>query len=161
MNHTVFDAPVARSVLASHSAPEWRRNAALLGYTGLVPFVVLAAFALFPVGNLEQQAREALIAYGAVIISFLGAWHWYAAIHHGGAHATLARMSFAVSPALLGWIATVLPQSYGMALVIAGLLITCIADGRVQDIHPWYRLLRRRLTLIASASMTVAVFSQL
>ncbi|NNJ93558.1 MAG: DUF3429 domain-containing protein, partial [Halobacteria archaeon] len=88
--------------------------------------------------------------------------HWYAAIELGGNSATLARMSFAVSPALLGWLAILLSHPYGMALVITGLLMTCVADGRWRATsRPWYRQLRQRLTLIATASMTAAVFSQL
>jgi len=161
VNHPVFSTPGTLQSSRPQDG-EARRNAAWLGYAGLIPFVALAALVWAPEGDLQSQARAALIAYGAVIISFLGAWHWYAAITHGGSRATLAKMSFAVSPALLGWLAVLLPYRYGIALVITGLLMTCIADGRWQtDTHAWYRQLRQRLTLIATASMTAAVFAQL
>ncbi|MGB5260772.1 MAG: DUF3429 domain-containing protein [Gammaproteobacteria bacterium] len=161
MNLPVLDLPETLQPALPHNGNA-RRNAAWLGYAGLLPFVALAALVWVTDGDLQTQARAALIAYGAVIISFLGAWHWYAAIVHGGASATLAKMSFAVSPALLGWLAMLLPHRYGIALVITGLLLTCIADGRWQaGTHIWYRQLRQRLTLIATASMTAAVFSQL
>jgi len=161
VNHPVYDLPeTAQPALPVDSGVQ--RNATWLGYAGLVPFVTLATVVLLSAGEIQLQARAALIAYGAVIISFLGAWHWYTAIQLGGSRATLTRMSFAVSPALLGWIAILLPHRYGMALVITGLLITCVADGHWQAAtQPWYRQLRQRLTLVATASMTAAVFSQL
>lgn len=161
MNYPVIDAPVTVRTPASSAATACRRNAAWLGYAGLIPFVALSVGGLLFAGDIQQQAHEALIAYAAVIISFLGARHWYAAIYNTGGSATLASMSFAVTPALMGWVAVLLPPSSGMALVIAGLLMTCVADSRLKGLHAWYRVLRQRLTLIATVSMTVAVFSQL
>ena len=161
MNHPVFDTAdtAAPQIPQTNKAG---RNALLLGYAGLIPFVTLSAVVLLVDGDLQLLAGRALIAYGAVIISFLGAWHWSVAINKGGNYASLARMGFAVTPALLGWLAILLPFSYGMALVITGLLIACVADGRWQTTAPsWYRRLRQRLTLVATASMTAAVFSQL
>ena len=161
MNHPMYDftqhtpSPVTQN---NHL----ERHASWLGYAGLIPFVTLAALALVSNGDLQLQSRGALIGYGAVIISFLGAWHWYAAIERGGDSASLSRMVFAVSPALLGWAALLLPHAYGMALVLTGLLITCVVDGRWMSGSPtWYRLLRRRLTVVATISMTSAVFSLL
>lgn len=161
MNYPVIDAPVTVRTPASSAATACRRNAAWLGYAGLIPFVTLSAVGLFFFEDIRQWAHEALVAYAAVIISFLGARHWYAAIYNNGGSATLASMSFAVTPALMGWVAIQLSPSYGMALVIAGLLMTCVADSRLKGLHAWYRVLRQRLTLIATVSMTVAVFSQL
>ncbi|MDX1698736.1 MAG: DUF3429 domain-containing protein [Thiohalobacterales bacterium] len=161
MNHPVIDIPTATPDPASSAESALRRTAGWLGYAGLIPFVGLAALALTLSGDLQYQAREALIAYGAVIISFLGAWHWYACVDGRVREAVAAKMGFAVTPALLGWAALLVPQSWGMALVLTGLLLTCIADGRWQGAQDWYRTLRRRLTVVASASMTAAVFSLL
>ena len=161
MNHPVFDTThTATTSLPAES--EARRRALAMGYAGLIPFVTLSVLVLSATGELEVLAGRALIAYGAVIISFLGAWHWSVAINQGGASARLLRMVYAVTPALLGWVAILLPFSYGMALIITGLLLACIADSRWQTSVPgWYRQLRQRLTLIATASMSAAVFSLL
>ena len=161
MNHPVVDIPAATPGPASNMDTTSRRAAGWLGYAGLIPFVGLAALALATGDEIQQQAREALIAYGAVIISFLGAWHWYACVDGRVRTAVAAKMTFAVTPALLGWAAMLAPQSWGMALVLTGLLLTCIADGRWQGAQDWYRTLRRRLTVVASTSMTAAVFSLL
>ena len=60
-----------------HYAPEHAtvpQIARLLGYGGLIPFAALAALAL---GSSQSAAWiHALIAYGAVILSFVGALHW-------------------------------------------------------------------------------------
>lgn len=159
MKHPVIDSPLATHSTGSPAAFVCQRNAAWLGYAGLIPFVVLATMALFSGADARPQAHAALVAYGAVIISFLGAWHWHAAIYQGSQDATLARMSFAVSPALLGWVALLLPESYGMALVTAGLLMTCFADSRWYGVASWYRSLRWRLTTVATLCMMVALFS--
>ena len=161
MNHPMYDLAQAEQTSLPDAAGA-RRHATWLGYAGLLPFMALSILVLITDGGFQLQARAALIGYGAVIISFLGAWHWYAALHLGGVSASLARMLFAVSPALLGWLALLLPHAYGMALVLTGLLMACIADGRwLAERQAWYRLLRRRLTVIATASMTAAVFSLL
>ena len=161
MNYPNYDmAPAATTPLPEGDTV--RRYARLLGYAGLIPFVSLTAAVIFAHGDLQQLAGRALIAYGAVIISFLGAWHWAAAITRGGDSASLPRMGYAVTPALLGWVAILLPFSWGVALVISGLLMACLADGRWQTGAPaWYRQLRQHLTLIATASMTAAVLSLL
>jgi uncharacterized membrane protein YidH (DUF202 family) len=147
--------------MSSDCAAVRRRYALRLGYAGLIPFIALSVLCLLSAGKLQQQATEALIAYGAVIISFLGAWHWSMAIHGTGRDAALARMLYAVSPALMGWSAMLLPQSYGLVLIIAGLLITVIADRHWQVTFSWYLTLRRRLTFIATISVALALVSML
>jgi len=48
----------------------------LLGYAGLFPFFAAAAAALLGPPPWRGAALSALAAYGAVILSFLGAVHW-------------------------------------------------------------------------------------
>jgi len=131
-------------------------QANLLGYAGLIPFVTLAALPLFFQGDVQSQTGTALIAYGAVIISFLGACHWSAAIIDSNNDNVASRMLFAVSPALLGWLAVLLPLPYGFMLIITGLLITLIADSHWSYGPAWYAALRRRLTWIATLSLSFA-----
>ena len=47
-----------------------------LGYLGLIPFVSLAAAAVFAPTSLRGLASDALLAYGATILSFLGGIYW-------------------------------------------------------------------------------------
>lgn len=77
------------------------RLVALLGYGGLLPFGLGALGLLFmPTGHALWQTL--LLAYAAIILSFVGALHWGFAM---GADASDAPglYSWSVVPALLGW----------------------------------------------------------
>ncbi|MGB5540214.1 MAG: DUF3429 domain-containing protein [Gammaproteobacteria bacterium] len=138
-----------------------RRQAYRLGIAGLIPFLLLSVLCLFLSGELRQQAGQALVAYGAVIAAFLGAWHWGAATAAENRPAVAARMLFAVTPALLGWLATLLPLFYGLMLVIATLLLAWFADRHWIEGHAWYLALRKRLTFVASLGLAIAAISVL
>lgn len=135
-----------------------------LGYGGLVPFVVLSSLSAFDVANAALW-RGALIGYGAVILSFVGALHWAFAMVQPAMSARLRNACFvwSVVPALLAWIVIVLPtfvifsQSRlntftQSALLVAGFLIHYIQDTRmsvVTKFPPWYLPLRLKLTAVA------------
>ena len=51
-----------------------------LGYMGLAPFVSLGAATFFAPASLHDLASQALLAYGATILSFLGGIYWGLAI---------------------------------------------------------------------------------
>ncbi|NBT01688.1 MAG: DUF3429 family protein, partial [Betaproteobacteria bacterium] len=48
----------------------------ILGYAGLMPFIGLAFMVQLADSPNDLIALESLVAYGAVIVSFLGALHW-------------------------------------------------------------------------------------
>ena len=64
-----------------------------MGYGGLIPFVALALVASFADEDHRTFAAVALVAYGTVITSFLGAIHW----------GLVMRDASAQSLALLAW----------------------------------------------------------
>ena len=65
------------------------RLATALGIAGLIPFAAGAALALL--SDDAAAARAALLAYGAVILSFLGAVHWGLALASGPADTNTVR----------------------------------------------------------------------
>ena len=141
---------------------EWsaiRRQAERLGYAGLIPFVTLAALHLLLRDDAQQYTGQALVNYGAVIISFLGATHWVAVISGVSITNAPSRMLFAILPALLGWTATLVPLIYGLFLILASLGAIYLVDSRWGVFHSWYLTLRRRLTLVASLSVAVVFIS--
>ena len=86
--------------------------AMLLGVAGLVPFVVcgLASVSTSFIG--AQAAAQLLIAYGAVVLSFLGGIHWgvsLTAVEDGR-----QRLALGVLPGLLGWLTMALSLLGGM-----------------------------------------------
>ncbi len=135
---------------------------AWLGYGGLVPFVVLAAGAVIggagtlPSGGaLLAHATPALLAYGAVILSFVGALHWAFAmiLPDLPARGRNAAFVWSVIPALLAWVALLLSPAPAAALLVAGFIAQYARDSglaRVTVLPAWYLPLRRRLTTVAA-----------
>lgn len=130
-----------------------------LGYAGLLPFVGGAAL-VWLLGPSQQQAfvAQALSAYGALIIAFLGGIHWGQVMKSGdsGAAAPLS-LAWGVLPALLAWPALLMPAH--AALVLHGvLLLVCYAvDRRLYaraGVQGWLTL-RFRLSAVAALSCFV------
>lgn len=124
-------------------------GASALGYGGLVPFVAaVLGIALFD-GELRALAARALLAYGAVILSFLGAVHWGLLLARPVADAP-PRLLAGVLPALAGWVALLLPQRYGLALLVVAFGAFWLYEHRMlgEKLLPAsYLGLRRNLTL--------------
>lgn len=103
-----------------------RRTAWLLGLAGLLPFAG-AALAFFAApDSWSGFAEGALIAYGAVILSFLGAVHWGLALRAPVEEAAAgpARLTLGVVPALIGWVSLLLPDVFALPLLALGILGT-------------------------------------
>lgn len=127
-----------------------------MGYGGLVPFVLLALAIWVADPVYRAFCGSALLGYGAVIASFLGAIHWGLAMRDAS-HQSLALLGWGVVPSLVAWIALMASPALGL-LLIAGLLWACFAVDRV--IYPCFQAqgwlpMRLGLTLIASASCIV------
>jgi hypothetical protein len=131
--------------------------AGLLGPAGLIPFVGLsvAAMAGWP------PAGFALLAYGATILAFLGAVHWGLALRappteHG---ADAARLGLGVLPALVAWVALLLPLRGGLLLLALGILGTAAVEtlaARRGLVGAGYLRLRWMLSAGAGASLLAA-----
>ena len=102
----------------------------LLGYAGLLPFAGAAALAVLGPPSWRASALAALVAYGAVILSFLGAVHWGIALRApaGEAPAAGPRLGLGVAPALVAWIALLLPTRPGLALLAAGVVAVAAVE---------------------------------
>jgi hypothetical protein len=142
--------------------------AAWLGGLGLIPFVALAASIVTGLPQLPFDARSGLIAYGAVILSFLGGVHWGIAlstdgIRLGAGRTDGGRLLIGVLPSLIGWGGSLLQPSGGLMLLIAGFLLQGLIDLRSSSrgaLPTWYPRLRVPLTLIAVASLGAALVAQ-
>ena len=137
--------------------------AALLGTAGLIPFVGLAAAVHFA-GDVDASiALEALRAYGAVILSFLGGIIWGLGIAgFGGAAAKpreALRLTVSILPSLFAWLALMLPDQSGLWLLASCFLLVLAADLIMSKggLAPrWYPILRWRLTAIAFLCLVLA-----
>ena len=130
--------------------------AIILGLGGLIPFLACGFGAVW----LEDAVRAAemlaaLIAYGAVILSFLGAVHWGFALEDQVGLADRARLVLGVLPALVGWAALLalfaqLPIA-SLAILAMGFLLVMAAEHRAarRGLMPrGYTALRWLLTVV-------------
>ena len=132
------------------------RHVAWLGYGGLVPFVGLAAASLL--GVQPRATSLALLAYGAVILSFVGALHWAFAM----LLPQLAEMrrtwmyAWSTVPALMAWCALLLEPRVGSVMLVVAFALHYVQDRRLsaQGLLPaWYLPLRLRLSTVASVCL--------
>lgn len=133
--------------------PTLPRSAAWLGFGGLLPFIGLALTAFVDRHHGIVWA-DALVAYGAVILSFVGALHWGFAMALPAMPQALRRNCFvwSVVPALLAWPATVLAGSIAPLILVLGFVVHFVMDKMLvgpAGLPAWYLPLRLRLTLVA------------
>jgi uncharacterized membrane protein len=143
--------------LPSTSLP---KHVSLLGYGGLLPFIFLALLIPFSL-DYRTLFEIALVNYGAVILSFVGALHWGLAmtVQDISVEQRRDRFIWNVIPALIAWVATLLPMPLGCLLLVIGLIAHLRQDRqllRVMSLPAWYMPMRLRLTLVASVCLLLA-----
>lgn len=126
---------------------------AWLGYGGLLPFAGTALLCWLDPSH-RGLWLEVLLAYGAVILSFVGALHWaFAMVHPAAAGRPMNGLyAWSVMPSLLGWLALLVAPTVGATLLIAGFLVHYRQDRRLAKLLPlpaWYLPLRLQLTTVA------------
>lgn len=150
--------------MTTQTAPAPAPALRLLGYAGLLPFGAGAALALLGPPPWRELALPALAAYGAVILSFLGAVHWGLALRAFPDEAAAAwpRVGLGVLPALVGWVALLLPLRFGLALLAAAVVIVASVEtlaarrGLVPDA---YLGIRWPLTIGAGACLLLGAYA--
>jgi len=123
-----------------------------LALAGLIPFVGCAVMVVAGAGDREVWLGP-LIAYAAVILSFLGGARWGRALAEPVPDASTLILSNL--PAVAAWL-TFLPQvpdTLQVGVLIAGLVAMLIWDW--QSAPGWYRALR--LTATAGAILSLGI----
>ena len=133
------------------------RLAQVLGYAGLIPFVVLAAMALTLNAPEQAWATFALRAYAVTIVSFLGAIHWGLAMRQSPASPLL--WWWGVAPSLVGWVSLLLVPAAASLVLAATLWLCFVVDRRVYPAFGLRAWLRMRLVLTAVASAACVMSS--
>ncbi len=148
-----------------------------LGMAGLVPFAGLGVAALTtPDSVAAQRYLLALVAYGAVILAFLGGVHWGFVLHpaalpagmDAGERRDATRLSLGVLPSLIGFGALLTPllgvPEVGLGVLIVGYLATIVTEGRLSRggaLPGGYMTLRWVLSVIVLAILTVVLVLRL
>ena len=138
--------------------------AAWLGALGIIPFAGLSLATLFANDVLKGQLSFALMAYGAIILSFLGGIHWGLAI---GAvpqsdNMLWPRIALSILPSLVAWAALLAPFSIGFLVLAAAFVAMLLVDIRASHMHEapaWYPKLRWPLSCGAVAALLLGTFS--
>lgn len=134
------------------------REGWVLGYLGLVPFAFLAFVSLLAKGALQNSLIFALLAYGATILSFLGAIHWGLALRESPMPpATM--LAWGVIPSLWSWVALMAGSTTGLWLIAIGLWVCFAVDWRVYPRFGLKTWMGMRLALTAVASFACVVAS--
>lgn len=127
-----------------------------LGLAGLLPF--LAGLVGVTLG--QQWAAGPLAAYGAAILSFLGAVHWGLALADPGT-APRARLLGGVMPSLVAWLALLAPPAAGLAVLGLALLLLIGVEtvAARRGLLPWaYLRLRWVLSLVAASCLLASAW---
>ena len=135
------------------SAARW------LGFGGLLPFAATASLALYPALSLNDIATRALLAYGAVILSFLGGVRWGLAIVDKQDAKLLAPLTASVFPALIGWSALLTSTKVGLIILAIAFVLMLVADLKLSSAPSWYRTLRVPLTVGAVAALLLGLMN--
>ncbi|MEM7406461.1 MAG: DUF3429 domain-containing protein [Pseudomonadota bacterium] len=134
-------------------------SAAALAGGGLIPFAAGAVGLWFADPAGFDAIANALVAYGAVILSFMGAIHWGVSLTLRPSPSGI-RFAQSVIPALMGWAATLVPLVVALPTLIVGFILVFAWDlGAVRDglVPPWYRTMRTVLTAAVSILLLIAL----
>ncbi len=150
-----FPAGVPRDATALPPPPRSERVTRWLGYGGVAPFALgLAAALLLEPGPLQERALSLTLAYGAVILSFLGAVHWGRLLERGALDHDPVQAAWGVLPSILGWLSLALPPPVAVLVQMVLFVQVYLVDRlllRGQPSAGPYLSLRGRLTgLVAS-----------
>lgn len=137
----------------------------LLGLAGLIPFAACGVLAVAPDGD---RAGFALVAYGAVVLAFLGGVHWGFALEDPARRGERGRLSLGVLPSLAGWVALLLAVAVnvvsGLGLLIVGFAATAVIEARAAKaglMPPGYLKLRYGLTGVVETVLILVALIRL
>lgn len=142
------------------------RLAQILTYCGTLPFIYSALYQLgvAPFAKLVTfDVQQAVLAYAAVILSFLAGIHWGVALSKlEQANNSLALKLLLMSNvvALWAWLMWLLPIEL-MAVwgLVFGFALMLVLDWRWLDLpntQPWFWRLRWHASVVAIASLSLA-----
>jgi len=132
-----------------------------LGYAGVAPFAAGVLGIAFLEGPAGEFALRAVVAYGAVILSFVGAVHWGLVLARPAA-GTPQRLLAAVLPSVAGWAALLLPGRPALTLLVVAFGAFWLYEHRVLGpglLPVEYLGLRRKLTLAVCSLLALAVIA--
>lgn len=155
----------AYSVLASDSnvVTPYKKGVLLLGYAGVIPFLIFTLLAFF--SDFHSWAIEANLAYGAVILTFIGAIHWGLLLRDFSDKSTLldqTTLIISILPSVIAWVVLIdyFSAVSSFCILISSFMSMC-AFERYKKLYSslWYRKMRMQLTYTVSTLLALSLFS--
>ena len=140
-------------------------NTVWLGVLGVIPFAASSAVAVLASPQISAHGESALLAYGAVILSFLGGILWGRILAFGSIEdisKETRTLITSIVPPLIGWIAVLIGPRLGLptlAIAFFLMMVTDLIHAKGNLFPAWYPKLRVPLTLTVIPLLLVpAVF---
>lgn len=120
-------------------------HARLLGYIGLMPFIMLPFLMLWETVS-YFEGISFFIQYSAIILSFLGGVLWFDGIHN---NRTPLFLYLSMIPLLTAWLGVIwLPPLLSLIILAVAFIVLIVYEFTLSSLAIWYRSLRIRLTAI-------------
>ncbi len=138
-----------------------KRLSHLLGFAGLIPFFLMMAGTWLADPSWLNDFVRGQLAYGIVILSFLGGVHWGAAMMCSDLSLADTKLAllWGVTPSLIAWSATLF-GGFGFAVLMAGFIAALQVDKQLfarYGMPPWLLGLRWRLTVAVVLMLAATV----
>lgn len=138
-----------------------KRLSHLLGFAGLIPFFLMMAGTWLADPSWLNDFVRGQLAYGIVILSFLGGVHWGAAMMCSDLSLADTKLAllWGVTPSLIAWSATLF-GGFGFAVLMAGFIAALQVDKQLfarYRMPPWLMGLRWRLTVAVVLMLAATV----
>ena len=127
----------------------------MLTYSGTLPFLASVLLQLFFADLVALDYQYILIAYGAVITSFIAGVHWGIYLNHNPSINLFIHSNII---ALMAWLALLIPVYLGFILLIICFLYLFLIDRKLAQwnfIEPWFIRLRLHATSVVVLSLIV------
>lgn len=131
-----------------------------LGLAGALPFmfglIVYASGGIWIVS--ADLALRATVAYGAVILSFLGGVRWGMGLLLSNPETRDARFALSIIPSLIGWVAVLLPAFPALVMLAVSFAAQGawdVGDAEDDGAPSWFGHLRTMLTALVCSLLSV------
>jgi hypothetical protein len=130
-------------------------TARTIGYAGLIPFIGLSAMSVLWHDIHHSTILFSLLAYGATIISFLGAIHWGLAMREE--QPDRIAIIWSVIPSLAAWVSLIVDTHWGLAIQFITLWVCFFIDYKRYPQFGASEWLSMRLQLTVMAGICSAL----
>jgi len=136
------------------------KSALVPGVLGLMPVVFLTAVIIHQAPKVHAETLTALLAYGAVILSFLAGVRWGLVISGSSQLPFVFEFGIVVLPPLAGWGSILIEKPAGFLVLSISFSLLLLMDYIISGAPRWYLRLRVILSLPVIACLLIVLSVQ-